>query len=200
MIISRLQETCFLVKNLKIEFVDLKNGIEKTFQFSKGIENFVEFLNKDSQKIHDKIIAFKEKSQEIIVEFAFQYVDSQQENIISFVNNVKTNLGGSHENGLKAGIVKAINTYGQQNNLLKNKQIFDFNDVKVGLSLILSLRIPEPILEFVGQTKNKLATVLAKTVTEEVVFRNLMSFFIQNKETAQKIITFLLNVYQQKKS
>ncbi len=198
MIISRLQETCFLVKNLKIEFVDLKNGIEKTFQFSKGIENFVEFLNKDSQKIHDKIIAFKEKSQEIIVEFAFQYVDSQQENIISFVNNVKTNLGGSHENGLKAGIVKAINTYGQQNNLLKNKQIFDFNDVKVGLSLILSLRIPEPILEFVGQTKNKLATVLAKTVTEEVVFRNLMSFFIQNKETAQKIITFLLNIYQQK--
>lgn len=198
MIIKRLRETCFLINNLRINFIDLKNSINQTFQFEKGMESFIDFLNKDQNKIHDKIINFKEKKQEIIVEFAFQYVDSQQENIVSFVNNVKTNLGGSHENGFKLGLLKALNTYGQQNNLIKSKQIFEFADAKVGLSAILSLRVPEPILEFVGQTKNKLATVLAKTVTEEVIFTNLMSFFALNKEIATKIINFLLEVYRQR--
>ncbi|AJR11906.1 DNA gyrase subunit B [Mesomycoplasma dispar] len=198
MIITRLRETCFLINNLRINFIDLKNSINQTFQFEKGMESFIDFLNKDQNKIHDKIINFKEKKQEIIVEFAFQYVDSQQENIVSFVNNVKTNLGGSHENGFKLGLLKALNTYGQQNNLIKSKQIFEFADAKVGLSAILSLRVPEPILEFVGQTKNKLATVLAKTVTEELIFTNLMSFFALNKEIATKIINFLLEVYRQR--
>ncbi|CNR91188.1 DNA gyrase subunit B [Salmonella enterica subsp. enterica serovar Typhimurium str. DT104] len=132
------------------------------------------------------------------MEFGFQYVNSQQENIISFVNNVKTNLGGSHENGFKSGFLKAINTYGQQNNLLKTKQILEFSDAKVGLSAVLSLRIPESILEFVGQTKNKLSTILAKTVTEEVIFTNLMTFFALNKEVASKIINFILETYTQR--
>ncbi|WP_348602683.1 type IIA DNA topoisomerase subunit B [Mesomycoplasma hyopneumoniae] len=198
MIISRLRETCFLINNLKINFFDTKNNIEKKFLCERGIESFIEFLNNDQEKIHDKIIIFKEKMQEIIVEFGFQYVNSQQENIISFVNNVKTNLGGSHENGFKSGFLKAINTYGQQNNLLKTKQILEFSDAKVGLSAVLSLRIPESILEFVGQTKNKLSTILAKTVTEEVIFTNLMTFFALNKEFASKIINFILETYTQR--
>ncbi|MXR39237.1 type IIA DNA topoisomerase subunit B [Mycoplasma sp. MF12] len=197
-IIPRLRETCFLVNNLKINFIDLKNNISQNFSCENGIKGFVEFLNKSQNKIHDKIISFKEKMQEIIVEFAFQYVDSQQENIISFVNNVKTNLGGSHENGFKLGFLKAINTYGQQNNLIKTKQFLEFSDAKVGLSAVLSLRIPEPILEFVGQTKNKLSTILAKTVTEEIIFTNLMSFFALNKDIATKIINFLLEIYRQR--
>lgn len=198
MIISRLRETCFLINSLKINFFDTKNNIEKKFLCERGIESFIEFLNNDQEKIHDKIITFKEKMQEIIVEFGFQYVNSQQENIISFVNNVKTNLGGSHENGFKSGFLKAINTYGQQNNLLKTKQILEFGDAKVGLSAVLSLRIPESILEFVGQTKNKLSTILAKTVTEEVIFTNLMTFFALNKEVASKIINFILETYTQR--
>ncbi|NYN91960.1 DNA gyrase/topoisomerase IV subunit B [Mesomycoplasma hyopneumoniae] len=198
MIISRLCETCFLINSLKINFFDTKNNIEKKFLCERGIESFIEFLNNDQEKIHDKIITFKEKMQEIIVEFGFQYVNSQQENIISFVNNVKTNLGGSHENGFKSGFLKAINTYGQQNNLLKTKQILEFSDAKVGLSAVLSLRIPESILEFVGQTKNKLSTILAKTVTEEVIFTNLMTFFALNKEVASKIINFILETYTQR--
>lgn len=198
MIISRLRETCFLINSLKINFFDTKNNIEKKFLCERGIESFIEFLNNDQEKIHDKIITFKEKMQEIIVEFGFQYVNSQQENIISFVNNVKTNLGGSHENGFKSGFLKAINTYGQQNNLLKTKQILEFSDAKVGLSAVLSLRIPESILEFVGQTKNKLSTILAKTVTEEVIFTNLMTFFALNKEVASKIINFILETYTQR--
>ncbi|MXR34813.1 DNA gyrase/topoisomerase IV subunit B [Mesomycoplasma hyopneumoniae] len=198
MIISRLRETCFLINSLKINFFDTKNNIEKKFLCERGIESFIEFLNNDQEKINDKIITFKEKMQEIIVEFGFQYVNSQQENIISFVNNVKTNLGGSHENGFKSGFLKAINTYGQQNNLLKTKQILEFSDAKVGLSAVLSLRIPESILEFVGQTKNKLSTILAKTVTEEVIFTNLMTFFALNKEVASKIINFILETYTQR--
>lgn len=198
MIISRLRETCFLINSLKINFFDTKNNIEKKFLCERGIESFIKFLNNDQEKIHDKIITFKEKMQEIIVEFGFQYVNSQQENIISFVNNVKTNLGGSHENGFKSGFLKAINTYGQQNNLLKTKQILEFSDAKVGLSAVLSLRIPESILEFVGQTKNKLSTILAKTVTEEVIFTNLMTFFALNKEVASKIINFILETYTQR--
>ncbi|MXR57027.1 type IIA DNA topoisomerase subunit B [Mycoplasma hyopneumoniae] len=198
MIISRLRETCFLINSLKINFFDTKNNIEKKFLCERGIESFIEFLNNDQEKINDKIITFKEKMQEIIVEFGFQYVNSQQENIISFVNNVKTNLGGSHENGFKSGFLKAINTYGQQNNLLKTKQILEFSDAKVGLSAVLSLRIPESILEFVGQTKNKLSTILAKTVTEEAIFTNLMTFFALNKEVASKIINFILETYTQR--
>ncbi|MBG0730541.1 type IIA DNA topoisomerase subunit B [Mycoplasma sp. 'Moose RK'] len=198
MISTRLRETCFLVNNLKIEFCDLRNNTNETFYFENGIKSFVEFLNKPYTKIHDEIINFKDKKQEIIVEIALQYNESQQENLISFVNNVKTNLGGTHENGFKSGLLKALNTFGQQINVLKNKQLFEFSDAKTGLSAILSLRIPEPILEFVGQTKNKLATTLAKNVVEEIVFTNLMTFFVQNKEIAIKILNFLNEIYRQR--
>ncbi|CAT05236.1 DNA gyrase subunit B [Mesomycoplasma conjunctivae] len=195
---ERLRETSFLVSNLKISFYNEISNENEIFFFQKGLISFVEFINVGKSLVHKDVVFLEGESQGIQLEVALQYVSSYQDTIISFVNNVKTDQGGTHENGFRGALLRAITTYGQQKSLLKAKTNLEFSDVKQGLSAILSLRVPEPILEFVGQTKNKLSTLIAKSVTEEIIYNSLMTYFVQNKEDAAKIITHVNNSYQER--
>ena len=118
-----------------------------------------------------------------------QYTDTYNENILSFVNNVKTSDGGTHEVGFKTGITKAFNDYAKNNNIFKAKDgTLDGSDVREGLSAVISLKIPEELLQFEGQTKGKLGTPEARSVTESITYESLKFFLEENKEVASTIL------------
>ena len=145
-------------------------------------------MNEDKNELH-KVISFKGKKSDIEVEVALQYTDSYNENLMSFVNNVKTSDGGTHEVGFKTGITKAFNDYAKGNNLIKGKDgNFDGSDVREGLTAVINLKVPENKLQFEGQTKGKLGTPEARNAVETVVYDNLKFFLEENKEIALKII------------
>ncbi|MGZ9414283.1 DNA topoisomerase IV subunit B [Mycoplasma sp. 5370] len=186
---ERLRESSFLLKGITIKINDENTGENETFKHENGIKAFVEFINDSKVVINKQIATFSDNKNKIEVEFGFQYTESYSESIISFVNNVKTKDGGTHEIAAKTAFTKVFNDYAQEKNLLKGKiTAFDGSDIREGLTLILSLKVPESILEFVGQTKDKLGTPEAKTIVEEVVSRELKFWINENKEETQKII------------
>ncbi len=185
---ERMQESAFLLSNLTVEVIDEADNKSAKFHYENGIKSFVEFINENKTVLHN-VINFKGNKQSIEVEIAMQYSESYNENIMSFVNNVKTSDGGSHEVGFKTGITKAFNDYARGNNILKEKDAnLDGSDVREGLSAVINLRIPENILEFEGQTKGKLGTPEARSVTESVTYENLRFFLEENKEIALMIV------------
>ncbi len=187
-ICERMQESAFLLNNLTVEVIDEKDGKDVKYHYENGITSFVEYINEDKKVLHN-VINFKGNKSSIEVEIAMQYTDSYNENIMSFVNNVKTSDGGSHEVGFKTGITKAFNDYAKNNNILKGKDgNLDGSDVREGLSVVVNLRIPENLLEFEGQTKGKLGTPEARSVTESITYENLKFFLEENKEIALNII------------
>ncbi len=187
-ICERMQESAFLLNNLTVEVVDEADNKEAKFHYENGLISFVEYINEDKKVLH-KVINFKGNKQAIDVEIAMQYSESYNENIMSFVNNVKTSDGGSHEVGFKTGITKAFNDYARSNNILKGKDAnLDGSDVREGLSVVINLRIPENLLEFEGQTKGKLGTPEARSITESVTYENLRFFLEENKEIALSIL------------
>ena len=186
-ICERMQESAFLLKGLTVQIEDVEDKKEVTYHYEDGIKSFVEYLNEDKKTLN-KPIYFNATKSEIEVEIAMQYSESYNENIMSFVNNVKTSDGGSHEVGFKTGITKAFNDYARLNKLLKDKESFDGTDVREGLSAVISLKIPEKLLQFEGQTKGKLGTPEARSVTESITYENLKFFLEENKEIALNII------------
>ena len=187
-ICERMQESAFLLSGLIVEIADEKTGREAKFHYENGLINFVEYINENKKALH-KVINFSGQKEGIEVEIAMQYSDSYSENILSFVNNVKTIDGGSHEVGFKTGITKAFNDYAKANNLIKTKDgSFDGADVREGLSAVVNLRIPENLLQFEGQTKGKLGTPEARSITESITYDNLKFFLEENKEIALTII------------
>ncbi len=187
-ICERMQESAFLLSGLIVEIADEKTGREAKFHYENGLINFVEYINENKKALH-KVINFSGQKEGIEVEIAMQYSDSYSENILSFVNNVKTIDGGSHEVGFKTGITKAFNDYAKANNLIKNKDgSFDGADVREGLSAVVNLRIPENLLQFEGQTKGKLGTPEARSITESITYDNFKFFLEENKEIALTII------------
>ena len=187
-ICERMQESAFLLSGLVVEITDEKTGREAKFHYENGLINFVEYINENKRALH-KVINFSGQKEGIEVEIAMQYSDSYSENILSFVNNVKTIDGGSHEVGFKTGITKAFNDYAKANNLIKSKDgSFDGADVREGLSAVINLRIPENLLQFEGQTKGKLGTPEARSITESITYDNLKFFLEENKEIALTII------------
>ncbi len=187
-ICERMQESAFLLSGLIVEIADEKTGREAKFHYENGLINFVEYINENKKALH-KVINFSGQKEGIEVEIAMQYSDSYSENILSFVNNVKTIDGGSHEVGFKTGITKAFNDYAKANNLIKTKDgSFDGADVREGLSAVVNLRIPENLLQFEGQTKGKLGTPEARSITESITYENLKFFLEENKEIALTII------------
>ena len=187
-ICERMQESAFLLSGLVVEIADEKTGREAKFHYENGLINFVEYINENKKALH-KVINFSGQKEGIEVEIAMQYSDSYSENILSFVNNVKTIDGGSHEVGFKTGITKAFNDYAKANNLIKTKDgSFDGADVREGLSAIVNLRIPEALLQFEGQTKGKLGTPEARSITESITYDHLKFFLEENKEIALTII------------
>jgi len=187
-ITERMQESAFLLSGITIEVEDLADDRKVKYHYENGLINFVEYINEGKNVLH-KVISFSGIKQGIEVDIALQYQEGYNENILSFVNNVKTVDGGSHETGFKSGITKAFNDYVKENNLLKGKEAFDGADVREGLSAVINLKIPEAKLQFEGQTKGKLGTPEARTVTEQITYENMKFFLEENKETALSIVS-----------
>ena len=187
-ICERMQESAFLLKGLTVEVLDEETGRNNKFQYENGIKEFVEYLNEDKVPLH-KVIAFEGAKDHIEVDIALQYTDTYQENIVSFVNNVKTPDGGSHEVGFKTALTRVFNDYAKNNGYVKGKdKALEGSDVREGLTAIISLKIPEALLQFEGQTKGKLGTPAARTVVEAIVSEKLQYFLEENKKVATDIL------------
>src|SRR5574344_1039106 len=188
-ICERMQECAFLLKGLTIEVEDIEDDKKEIYHYENGLEAFVEYLDDDKKAIH-KVVVFEGTKDKINVEVAFQYTDSYSENIISFVNNVKTNDGGTHEVGFKTALTRVFNDYAKTNGYLKAKdKSFEGPDTREGLTAVLSLQIPEELLQFEGQTKGKLGTPSARNVVDSIVAEKLQFFLEENKEVATNILS-----------
>ena len=191
-ICERMQECAFLLKGLTIEVVDVEDDKKETYHYENGLEAFVEYLDDDKKAIH-KVVHFDGMKDKINVEVAFQYTDSYSENLISFVNNVKTNDGGNHEVGFKTALTRVFNDYAKTNGYLKAKdKSFEGPDTREGLTAVLSLQIPEELLQFEGQTKGKLGTPSARNVVDSIVAEKLQFFLEENKEVATNILSKMI--------
>lgn len=186
-ICERMQESAFLINGLTMEVIDEEDDKKSVFCYENGLVSFVEYINDGKTPIH-KVISFSGEKNGILVDIAMQYTDTYNENIMSFVNNVKTIDGGTHEVGFKTGLTKAFNEYVKKYNLLKGSDTLDGSDVREGLSAIVSLKIPESLLQFEGQTKGKLGTPQARNVVESLVYEKLAFYLEENKETASMIM------------
>lgn len=185
---ERLREAAFLLKGIKIVLEDARNGEKEEFQFETGLEAFVQYLNEDKDTLHN-VVSFEGTQNEIEVDFAFQYNDGYAENVLSFVNNVRTKDGGTHESGAKTAITRSINEYARKTNLLKEKdKNLDGSDIREGLTAVVSVRIPEEYLQFEGQTKSKLGTSEARSAVDAVVAGKLAYFLEENPAISEMLI------------
>jgi topoisomerase IV subunit B len=185
---ERLREAAFLLKGIKIVLEDARNGEKEEFQFETGLEAFVQYLNEDKDTLHN-VVSFEGTQNEIEVDFAFQYNDGYAENVLSFVNNVRTKDGGTHESGAKTAITRSINEYARKTNLLKEKdKNLDGSDIREGLTAVVSVRIPEEFLQFEGQTKSKLGTSEARSSVDSVVAGKLAYFLEENPAISEMLI------------
>ena len=187
-ICERMQESAFLLKNLTLEVVDEEDNKKEIYHYDKGLNSFAEYINSDKKVLHSPV-DYNGTKDGINVEVAFQYTEGYSENIISFVNNVKTSDGGTHEVGFKTAITRVFNEYARNNGYLKNKdKNFEGPDTREGLTAIISLQIPEKLLQFEGQTKGKLGSPIARTIVDSITTENMTFFLEENKETATKIL------------
>ena len=185
---ERMQESAFLLEGLTIDIVDEEDARHESFCYEDGLKAFVEYINEDKNSLHKAMVISGIKDK-IDVKVAFQYTDSYSENIVSFVNNVKTGDGGTHEIGFKTAITRVFNDYARSNGYLKSKdKNLEGPDTREGLTAIISLKIPEELLQFEGQTKGKLGTPVARTVVDSIVSEKLSFFLEENKAIAQAIL------------
>lgn len=187
---ERLKESAFLLKNVTMTLTD-KRGDEDIFEefhYENGVMDFVEYLNEDKELL-TPVIYFEGQDQGFQIEIAMQYNDGYSDNILSFVNNVRTKDGGTHETGLKTAITKAMNDYARKTGLLKDKdKNLEGSDYREGLSAVLSILVPEEHLQFEGQTKDKLGSPLARPVVDGIVSEKLTFFLLENGELAGNLI------------
>ncbi|MDL0434720.1 MULTISPECIES: DNA topoisomerase IV subunit B [unclassified Niallia] len=193
---ERLRESAFLLKGLKIELIDERNDVHAVFHYDNGIEAFVEYLNEEKDTLHP-VVSLEGESNGIEVEFAFQFNDGYSENVLSFVNNVRTKDGGTHEAGSKTAMTRMFNEYARKVGLLKDKdKNLDGSDIREGLSAIVSVRVPESLLQFEGQTKGKLGTSEARSAVDAVVSEHISYFFEENPDTSTLLIKKAIKAYQ----
>ncbi|MCY9093843.1 DNA topoisomerase IV subunit B [Bacillus inaquosorum] len=185
---ERLRESAFLLKGLKIELIDERNDQHEAFYYENGIEAFVAYLNEEKDVLSE-VVSFEGEHHSIEVDFAFQFNDGYSENILSFVNNVRTKDGGTHESGAKTAMTRAFNEYARKVALLKEKEKnLEGTDIREGLSAIISVRIPEELLQFEGQTKGKLGTSEARSAVDAIVSEQLAYFLEENRDTATLLV------------
>lgn len=185
---ERMQESAFLMKGITIEVIDEEDGRENKYCYERGIDEFVEYLNKGKNVLH-KVLHLGGTKDNIEVDVAMQYTDTYSEDIVSFVNDVKTIDGGSHEVGFKTALTRVFNDYAKSNNFIKAKdKALEGGDVREGLTAVISLKIPESLLQFEGQTKGKLGTPEARTAVDAIVTEQLKVFLEENKSIATDII------------
>lgn len=193
---ERLRESAFLLKGLKIEIIDERYDARDEFHYETGIQAFVEYLNEEKDTLHP-VVSFEGENSGIEVEFAFQFNDGYSENVLSFVNNVRTKDGGTHEAGSKTAMTRAFNEYARKVGLLKEKdKNLDGADIREGLAAIISVRIPEELLQFEGQTKGKLGTSEARSAVDSVVSEHLAYFLEENPDSSSLLIKKAIKAYQ----
>ncbi|MBU0536087.1 MAG: DNA topoisomerase (ATP-hydrolyzing) subunit B [Nanoarchaeota archaeon] len=182
---SRLRELAFLNKGLKIILKDERDGKENDeFFYEGGIKSFVEFLNKNKVPLHN-VIYFQKEKNEIILEIAMAYNDSYQENLFSFANNINTKEGGTHLVGFRTALTRVLNKYGEDKSLLKDVKLTS-EDVREGLSAVISIKLSEP--QFEGQTKTKLGNSEVKGIVDSLVSSGLSAFLEENPTIARRIL------------
>lgn len=187
---NRLRESAFLLKGIKITLTDKRAGQEKqdVFQFDNGIQEFVSYLN-EGKDVLGKTLYFDGKQDGVEVEVAVQYNDGYSETLLSFVNNVRTPDGGTHEAGFRSAWTKTFNEYAKKVGLLKaNDKNLEGSDVREGLTAVISVRIPERLLQFEGQTKDKLGTPEARKIVDAIVSEQLNYALMENGDFAQTLI------------
>lgn len=187
---ERLRESAFLLKGFKITLEDEREDREQkeTYYYENGIEEFVKYLNEEKDTLHN-VVSFEGEQNGIEMEFAFQFNDGFSENILSFVNNVRTKDGGTHEAGARAAMTRTFNEYARKSSLLKEKdKNLEGTDIREGLTAIVSVRVPEHLLQFEGQTKGKLGTSEARSAVDQLVSERLLYVLEENPDMSALLI------------
>ena len=187
---ERLKESAFLLKNVTMTLTDLRGEeeVREEFHYENGVQDFVSYLNEDKETL-TPVIYIDGDQQDFHLELALQYNDGYSDNILSFVNNVRTKDGGTHETGFKSAITKAFNDYARKTGLLKEKdKNLEGSDYREGLSAVISLLVPEEHLQFEGQTKDKLGSPLARPIVDGIVSEYLTYFLMENGDLASNLV------------
>lgn len=187
-LVTRLRELAFLNRGIKITLMDERtpDGEREVFEYSGGIVSFVEYLNKNRTPLHDKPIYFEREKEDTSVEIAMQYTDSYSEYVYSFANNINTHEGGTHVVGFKTALTRVANDYIKRNNLEKGDIKLSGDDIREGLTGIISVKVMEP--QFEGQTKTKLGNSDVKGIVESMVTEGLSEFLEENPKVANAIL------------
>ncbi len=189
---QRLRELAFLNRGLKISIQDERSGKKQTFFYEGGIVSFIEYLNKNKAALHPSPIYLSKERDGIFVEIALQYNDSYVEQVFSFANNINTQEGGTHLVGFKAALTRTVNGYAVTSGLFKNGgEALSGEDVREGLTAVVSVRLPNP--QFEGQTKTKLGNSEVKGIVEAMVNESLGSYLEENPVVARKVAEKALN-------
>ncbi|TJX66459.1 DNA topoisomerase (ATP-hydrolyzing) subunit B [Soehngenia saccharolytica] len=188
----RFREMAFLNRGIKITLEDKRNNIQKEFHYTGGIKSFVEYINKNKNPLHKEVIYFEEEKDLVTVELAIQYTDSYSETMLTFANNINTIEGGTHLAGFRSALTRSINDYARKYNYLKEKdENLSGDDVREGLSAVLSVKLPEP--QFEGQTKAKLGNTEIRGIVDTITYEHLSSYFEENPKTAKTILEKAIN-------
>ncbi|MDR2200303.1 MAG: DNA topoisomerase (ATP-hydrolyzing) subunit B [Deltaproteobacteria bacterium] len=188
-LVKRLRELAFLNRGLQISLTDERSSEYVEFLYKGGVIEFVEYLNRQKNTLHDKPIYLEGESGGVLVEVAMQYNESYSEQVLSFVNNINTSEGGTHLSGFKTALTRAVNQYLSSDNIPKNLKIssLDGDDVREGLAAVISVKVPEP--QFEGQTKAKLGNAVVKGLVDTLVYDRLSTYFEENPSVAKKILS-----------
>ncbi|MBP1760954.1 MAG: gyrase subunit, partial [Firmicutes bacterium] len=187
-LVQRIRELSFLNKGLQIEVIDERDpeGYKRVFK-SNGLHDFVAYINKNKEPIHEKEIYFDVKKEDVVVEIAIQYNNGYTENIYSFANNIRTQEGGTHEIGFKTALTRVVNDYAKKNGILKESEAnLTGEDIREGIVAIISVLVKEP--QFEGQTKTKLGNTFVRGVVDSAVYENLDDFLDENPAEAKRIL------------
>jgi DNA gyrase subunit B len=183
---ARMRELAYLNRGLKIAVTDERAEKEEIFEFKGGIVAFVEDLNRGSVTLHPKPIYLEGERDGVIIEIALQYNDGYGERSFSFVNNINTIEGGTHVSGLRSSLTRTTNAYGRANNLFKNGELPSGDDIREGLTIVISAKVPEP--QFEGQTKTKLGNGEVQGIVEQIVNDKLGAYLEQHPAVAKKVV------------
>ena len=186
---NRVRELAFLNKGLKLTITDLRveEPVVKTFYYEGGIKSYVEHLNKSKQVLFEEPIYVEGEQDGIQVEVAMQYTSGYHTNLLSFTNNIHTYEGGTHESGMKTALTRVINDYARRQKLMKeNEEKLSGEDVREGLTAVVSIKHPDP--QFEGQTKTKLGNSEARTITDRLFATHFDKFLMENPQVARKIV------------